>query len=224
MRCLFLDLASHHGLLACIDDRSVVASREIDHRIGDHELVPLFENTLKEAGWKSEDLTQVACVIGPGGFMSLRVAVAFANTLIHQLQIPGVGVHLSDVYRARACHGELCRTMTHKPVSSFDRAQDDTFLWLHSTKKHELFVRGFGEWAKVWPEATHITLEEFTGQSTQYTVRSWTGELIPEHESLVREKGFLPLELLSLESVLPALLQAQAYATKLLEPWYGREG
>ncbi|MFH0851499.1 MAG: hypothetical protein V1876_02005, partial [Candidatus Peregrinibacteria bacterium] len=172
MRAAFLDLASHRGLLACVTEEKVLASGPIDHRIGDHELVPLFEKTLKEAGWKSGDLTHVACVVGPGGFMSLRVAVAFANTLIHQLKIPGAGIHLSDLVAARVCHGEPClpaearkrrpgRTMTDTPVPSFDRAQDDTFLWLHSTKKHELFVRGFGSLASLWPEAAHVTVEDF---------------------------------------------------------------
>lgn len=113
MRYLFLDLASHSGLLACVEDQTIKASEPVDHRIGDHELIPLFEKTLDAAGWKAADLTHIACVIGPGGFMSLRVAVAFANTLMHQLKIPIAGIHLSDLYAARAPHPALRATLSH---------------------------------------------------------------------------------------------------------------
>ncbi|MDD5751468.1 MAG: tRNA (adenosine(37)-N6)-threonylcarbamoyltransferase complex dimerization subunit type 1 TsaB [Candidatus Peribacteraceae bacterium] len=101
MRILFIDLASHNGLLACVTEHHVVASVPLDHRVDDGELMTMLEKVLQEAGWKFADLTHVACVTGPGGFMSLRVAVALANTLVHQLKIPGTGVHLSDVYAAR---------------------------------------------------------------------------------------------------------------------------
>ncbi len=217
MRILFVDLASHHGLLACVEDQTVRAFEPVDHRIGDHELIPLFEKTLDAAGWKTNDLTHVACVVGPGGFMSLRVAVAFANTLIHQLKIPGAGIHLSDVYAAR--------------VSSPD------VLWLHSTKKNELFVRGFGSFDSFWPKATHITMEEFLEKlSSALSLRDipppeeegrrrthfWVGELIPEHEALLQEKKLQSAALRPLTDVLPAFLQRQTFADQLLEPWYGR--
>ena len=165
--------------------------------------------------------------------MSLRVVVAFANTLMHQLKIPGVGIHLSELCAARVCHGELCRTMTNVSVSSFDpserlgragRAQDDTFLWLHSTKKHELFVRGFGSLASFWPEATHVTVEDFFLQVAKIRESQlwWCGELIPEHEALCKEKNLQPVALRPLAEVLPAFLQKQTFTDKLLEPWYGR--
>ncbi|MDO8468933.1 MAG: hypothetical protein Q7S29_04210 [Candidatus Peribacter sp.] len=220
MRTLFLDLASHHGLLACVTEERILASQPVDHRIGDHELIPLFEKTLQTAGLQTGDLTHCACIIGPGGFMSLRVAVAFANTLMHQLKIPGAGIHLSDLIAARVCHGEPCRTMTDASVPSFDRAQDDTLLWLHSTKKHELFVRGFGSYASLWPEAAHVTVEDFLAQVPSGA--QWAGELIPEHEALFKDKKIRPAILRPAVEILPAFLSQQSFADTLLEPWYGR--
>jgi hypothetical protein len=181
MRALFLDLASHpstssgqaQGLLACVTGERVTALEAVDHRVGDHELIPLFERVLSTASWGSKDLTHVACVIGPGGFTSLRVAVAFANTLAHELTIPAAGIHLSDLYAARITpHPPLgCArgNLSHppSPLRSFGRAGwereqgEASFLWLHSTKKYELFVRGFGEFVKFWPEATHVSVEGF---------------------------------------------------------------
>jgi len=281
MRCLFLDLASHHGLLACTEDDVIAASEPVDHRIGDHELIPLFEKTLQAAGWKAGDLTHCACVIGPGGFMSLRVAVAFANTLIHQRRIPGAGIHLSDLYAARGPYlpsslsisqtsipqplplsiaqtsipptpflpgrkGEVAPSIAMLPLSSGEGVRGERlslkkglrgevgknksekggedFLWLHSTKKHELFVRGFGSYASLWPEAAHVTVEDFLLRAKEIRESSlrWCGELIPEHEALFQEKKLQPVTLCPLADVLPAFLGKQTFTEKLLEPWYGR--
>lgn len=126
MKCLFVDLASHDALLACVTEEEVVASESVHARISDAELIPMTEAVLKKAGWTYEDLDHLACIIGPGGFTSLRVAVTFVNVLSDQLGIPVAGIHLSDLYMARA--------------------ESDAY-WLHSTKKQQLFVRG-GKWSE----------------------------------------------------------------------------
>ena len=133
MKCLFIDLASKDGVIGCITD-AVVTSEDVSNRINDGELIPIVKGVLEEAGWKLSDLTHIVCVVGPGGFTSLRVAVTFANVLADQLEIPSAGVHLSEVYAART--------------------EDDVY-WLHSTKKDQLFVCG-GK----WEEPTLINVNE----------------------------------------------------------------
>ena len=201
MHTLFLDLASHgsstltagSGLIAAIADDRIVASESLDHRVDDAELVPAVESILKKAGWSYSDLTQIACVIGPGGFTSLRVAVALANTLSSQLKIPACGLHLSDVYAARSS----------APA-----------LWLHSTKKTELFVRVAHE------EPRCINLDEL--KVIIKKGMTWMGELIPEHQKIIDVVGALQASLRSLEEVLPGFLSAQKYEKRILQPWYGR--
>lgn len=197
MRILFVDIASHDGLIALCTKEGVIALKSIDHRIEDHELIACFESVLKKAKWKSAEITHIACVIGPGGFTSLRTGVAFANALAWSLKIPLAGVHLSDLYAARVS----------------DR-REHSFLWLHSTKKNELFVRGFGTYSKKWPEPAHVLLDEIPENIY------WFGELLPEH---IRSSWKdMPLE--SMEQVLPPFLQEQTYTDKSVVPWYGREG
>ena len=214
MRILYIDLASNKGLLALVTEKSVTASDHVDQRMGDQELMPRLEKLLQVAGCRFSDLTQVACVIGPGGFMSIRVGVALANTLADQLGIPVAGVHLSDVYAERMQKGK--------------RKKQDV-VWLHSTKKTELFVRGFGDYKKQWPEATHVTLEDFL-QSIKKPMQ-WIGELIPEHRTAIASAaevhGSTALTtgeppLLSLEEILPNFMQHQEFKQQILEPWYGR--
>ena len=205
MHTLFLDLASHNGFLAAVTADAVVASHAVDHRIGDHELIPLIETVLSEAGWTYADLTHVACVTGPGGFTSLRVAVTCANVLADQLRIPSAGVHLSELYRERSAVSD----------------QRSDVYWLHSTKKDQLFVRG-GQ----WKEPSLVVLADFL-QSCPKKL-SWCGELIDEHRKAIADVADMvslsnhesPLR--NIEEILPAFLAGLHYERKPLEPWYGR--
>jgi len=200
MNYLFLDIASHEGIIACANDTSVVASHACTNRLSDHELIPCVEKMLKQANWSYKDFTHIACVIGPGGFTSLRVAVAFANTLSDQLDIPAAGVHLSDLYSARIPNPQ-------SPI-----------LWVHSTKKSELFARTFD--CDPWPEPTHLTLEEFIKQAPKST--QWCGELIEEHAKEIIELGGKEVELSDPLDVLPVFLSKLEYNKDPLQPWYGR--
>lgn len=199
MKTLFLDLASHDALIACVDDASTVAFESVHARIGDHELLPMTEKVLASAGWSFEDLEGIACVVGPGGFTSLRVAATYANVLADQLGIGSAGIHLSDLYGAR--------------VGSGQRAAGSVY-WVHSTKKDQLFIRG-GEW-KV---PTLISLDELSVVSGQRSGFSWMGELIDEHCEII---GCDPIGLQSITDVLPGLLASAEYDKEIVEPWYGR--
>ncbi len=160
MKCLFLDIASHKGLLALTSDSEVLSSIEVDHKISDGELVSQLEELLTKGNISYQDLTHVACVIGPGGFTSLRVAVTCANVLADQLNIPLAPIHLSDLYHARSADA----------------------YWFHSTKKTELFVRG-GK----WNEPTLITLDNLKSELSSNP--EWMGELLPEHEAQLSLKS-----------------------------------
>jgi tRNA A37 threonylcarbamoyladenosine modification protein TsaB len=140
MRILFLDLASHDGTLACVTEQSVIAVEQIDHRIGDSAVIPRFQAVLDRVGWTDRDLTNIACITGPGGFTSLRVAVSMANALAHTLEIPMAGIHLSDFYHARAPGAKI---------------------WLHSTKADRLFMREYSG-----GEAPLISIQEIPREAS----------------------------------------------------------
>jgi tRNA threonylcarbamoyl adenosine modification protein YeaZ len=194
MITLFLDLASNSGSVALCRD-GAVHMQQIHHRIGDHEVLPIVKKLLEASKVKYEDLTQLACVLGPGGFTSLRSAVAFINALSFSLNIPSAGIHLSDLYRARS--------------------NDADAVWLHSTRKTALFIRQ--------PNDAEASLIEFTSLSQHLTGKqAWMGELIPEQRALVDSLGMKEAPLQSLEEALPFILADLTYEKKTLEPWYGR--
>lgn len=199
MRVLFLNLASHDGLIACISDNHVEASKSVNHRLSDKDLVPTIESVLSDAGWNFTDLTGIACVTGPGGFTSLRVAVTLASVLADQLKIPVAGIHLSDLCAARV---------------------KEKMIWLHSTKKTALFARTFDP---PWAEPTFVTLEDFNAQNSQLKTYSFVGELIPEHRAVIDELKITEATLKPMEEVLPTFVKALPFTKELpLLPWYGR--
>ncbi|MDA0376420.1 MAG: tRNA (adenosine(37)-N6)-threonylcarbamoyltransferase complex dimerization subunit type 1 TsaB [bacterium] len=194
MKTLFFDLASHEACIACVDDTSTVAFESVHARIGDHELLPMTEKVLASAGWSFEDLEGVACIVGPGGFTSLRVAATYANVLADQLCIPSAGIHLSELYNARV-------------KSDTSEVKSEDVYWMHSTKKDQLFIQG-GE----WEVPTLISIDDLSSLN-------WMGELIPEHREKITADH---VHLEPITDVLPGFLRAQKYDTQIVQPWYGR--
>lgn len=210
MHCLLLNLASHSGTIACVDETHIVHSVAVDHRIDDQQLMQLLEQLLKDARWSYQDLTHLACAVGPGGFTSLRVGVACVNALSWALHIPACGMHLSDLFQARM------------PTSSPSSHQE---FWLHSTKKQEIFVRGLGATARQFPDAECVKIDAFLaslGGSSRQQPFQWTGELIPEHREQVMAAGAREISLSPLQEILPRFLTSQNYSKETLTPWYGR--
>ncbi len=214
MHALFLDLASNNGTIACVTDDRVISSFAAGHRIDDAALVPHVEDLLKKAEWSFSDLTHLACVNGPGGFTSLRVAVALANTLISQLKIPACAVHLSELYVVRS------RSFLPSPPAPLPQAGEGGLFWFHSTKKTELFIRGFGSLAKDFPEPVCIGVDDLKKHVKKGIF--WMGELIPEQRKIVDDVGAVSASLSPLQAILPEFLTARTYSNHPLAPWYGR--
>lgn len=209
MKILCIDLASHSSqpgegaCVACVSGEKTEAICFIDHRIGDNGIMPVINDVMKEAGWNNKDLTNIACVTGPGGFTSLRMAVTLANVYGDQLNIPLAGVHLCDLYEARNPKSEIRNV-----------------VWLHSTRKTQMFARGFGEYASIWEEPTLVSLEDLEQKLPNEVVI--TGELIPEHREALVSKNVTYAPVLPIAEALPGFLSTLDYHSSPLVPWYGR--
>jgi len=196
MKFLFIDLASRDGMIAAVTEDTVVASEKVSNRISDGEIIPIVESVLGTASWNLKDITHIACVIGPGGFTSLRVAVTFVNVLADQLGIPSAGIHLSELYTSRS-----------SPLPLGEGLGEGAIYWMHSTKKDQLFVCG-GK----WEEPTLITLHDIP-------CGLWMGELLEEHEKAL---GAERAPLTPLCDILPNIVNLAEYSNEILRPWYGR--
>lgn len=200
MKCLFLDPAGFIGSIACVSDTETLALDVMDRRITDKDIIPLIDKTLAAAGWVYGDLTHLASVTGPGGFTSLRTGIALLNVFSDQLKIPLSGIHESDVYAAR--------------VSEAD------WVWCHSTRIDQFFVRGFGAYASLFPEPALIDVDVFANQISEGVL--WAGELIEGQQKKLTSKKMQQAELKPLGDVLPAVVKDLPFAMTALLPWYGR--
>src|SRR3989344_8033616 len=135
MRTLFLDSASREHSLALVEGQHTLLWESLPS-LGDALLTHL-EAALRKVKMAMQEITRIACVTGPGGFASIRTAVTAANTLAYALGIPVAGVHLSEVWAQRVPN----------PIPN----PNPSLLWLHSTRKNLLFVRGFGGLADTLP-------------------------------------------------------------------------
>ncbi len=201
---LFIDLCSHSKFIACLDEEKTLALTSIQDHTNEADLMPAIERLLSGIDCRLDDLRRIAAITGPGGFMSQRVELSLANALAWSLKIPIAGIHLSDLWATR-----IPKPSTPNPES---------FLWLHSTQKKTLFIRGFSALEKKWPNPTLISLDEAKSDIAKDAL--WIGELIPEHEESLALKRMQNLE--SIERVLPMLCKKQTYEEPPVLPWYGR--
>ena len=201
MHYLFFNIASHQATFAVVTEEGALALETVEDVVRDDQLPGSIEEVLREASITFKDLTHIACVVGPGGFTSLRVAVTYANVLADQLDIPLAGIHLADLCSAQC--------------------KEEDAVWLHSTKRQEIFVRGITKKADHWnwPDATHLPVEDAFASITS---SAWCGELIEEHIQLAEKKGMQKVQMAPLADVLPELLVHLHYEKKQLAPWYGR--
>ena len=202
MTYYFFNIASHHKCFALLHNGQIVALQETDEKISDADVVLQGEQLLQQANLQYSDCTHLACVVGPGGFTSLRVAVAYANTLADQLQIPVTGIHTSALLHAQSTVPD--------------------HIWLHATKRDAVFVRGFGAYAERWPEPVLLSLQTLQDQLSIGT--PWCGELLDDQKKQLASKNLHVVHLQDIHNVLPNFLENQRYTTALLTPWYGREG
>ena len=204
MLVLFLDTASKPSTLALCDEERTLGIASVEHT-KDIGIIPAIERLLKKAEKTYSDLTQTACVTGPGGFVSLRIGVAATNTLAYALDLPSAGVHLSDLWARRVRVGV--------------RNKEIPFLWLHSTRRTQIFARGFGTHTTQFPEATLVNLEEAANLRGEYV-----GELIPGHSKVLsRCTPLQGKDFPTLEETLPGFLKTCDYGKQQLLPWYGRD-
>lgn len=201
MHLLLIDTASHDQSLSIVTEKETVHTEHLVDQKDDALLQPTLEKLVSESKMTLQDLTHIACVSGPGGFMSLRTGCAMANALSFALGIPSASIHLSDIWAARI--------------------KEKNVVWLHSTKKELLFIRGFGKFATQWPQAQLISLAD--AKETIPKGAMFVGELIPDQKEMLT--NVQPAQnVLDVASVLPNLLVSLSYeADATLVPWYGRE-
>jgi tRNA threonylcarbamoyl adenosine modification protein YeaZ len=89
-------------------DGRLLASKVFEGRYRhSQELLPAVVALIEEAGLRLADLAAVVVGTGPGAFTGLRVGIATAKTLAHELCRPVIGIASSDALLAAAEAGAV---------------------------------------------------------------------------------------------------------------------
>jgi len=107
MLTLALEAATSTGSVAIVRDGELLASREVAMRSGaeDH-LLPAIDDSLREAGVTTRELSRVVCGAGPGSFTSLRVSASLAKGIAFARDIPLFAVPSLALIAADASLGD----------------------------------------------------------------------------------------------------------------------
>jgi len=99
---LALDTATNTIVVAAgRPDGTLIAARTFEGRYRhSQELLPAIERLVGGAGLLLGDLAGVVVGMGPGAFTGLRVGLATAKTLAHELGVPVVGISTSEALLA----------------------------------------------------------------------------------------------------------------------------
>jgi len=94
---LVLDTATNTIVVAAgTTDGAVLARESLEGRYRhSQELLPAVQRLLERAGLRLNDLAAVVVGTGPGAFTGLRVGLATAKTLAHELGVPVIGIATS---------------------------------------------------------------------------------------------------------------------------------
>ncbi|HYK96541.1 MAG TPA: tRNA (adenosine(37)-N6)-threonylcarbamoyltransferase complex dimerization subunit type 1 TsaB [Candidatus Dormibacteraeota bacterium] len=90
-----------------LDGRLIVARAFEARYRHSQELLPTVVELISEAGLRLPDLAAIVVGTGPGAFTGLRVGLATAKTLAHELRVPVIGIASSDALLAAADAGAV---------------------------------------------------------------------------------------------------------------------
>lgn len=97
MKVLGIETSGVAGGIALCEHQRIIAEKDFGGMHHGKELIPSIRTTLREAGWKPQDIELIAVDVGPGSYTGLRVGVTCAKTLAYVLNRPVIDVPVFDI-------------------------------------------------------------------------------------------------------------------------------
>lgn len=169
----------------------------IDPKNASEQILISIDNLIKQADIKLSDLKGIFVIKGPGSFTGLRVGIAVANQLAHQLKIPIIGLKTDEWWS--------------------NMTDEKDFVFLQSMNKAEVYISDFG--FKI--SDSILPIENLSGK------RKWLGQLSEDHLSKLPSTFTQITDVLSPEETWSRVIQTtnnkQQITYNLIEPYYGKE-
>ena len=172
----------------CIKKENEIFNKSIDNEITHSEkLLPLIDETLKEANLKLSDMTHLACSIGPGSFTGIRIGIATIKAFAKVLNAPIFSVSSLDI---------LAYTNTDISsdyvISMLDAKNSRVYYSMYKVNKLDNEVCVLEQLIDYSNDVIDIALEKISNVvlnldiTTQYSLKI-TGDCVSNYENICKE-------------------------------------
>ncbi len=117
MTTLGIDTSTHYGTVGLVADGNLKGEFTFNARESQSEkLLSTLDVLRNEVGVGLGEISRIAVSIGPGSFTGLRIGISTAKGLGHGLDVPVVGITLTDSYYSRVCEysGPVCTLISDR--------------------------------------------------------------------------------------------------------------
>ncbi len=93
MKILALDTSSARACIAILEDENVLIElNNTDEKTHSQKLMPMIDEAFKKTNLSLDDISLIACGIGPGSFTGVRIGITTAKAFMDSKNIAGVGI------------------------------------------------------------------------------------------------------------------------------------
>ncbi len=192
MDTLLINTSSRLNELIVFRAKKIVTSKRWQSNQNESENILEY---IKDLVKDFNSLGNIIVVTGPGGFTSIRVGVTIANTLAYSLNIKVSGITLPNLL-----------------AQSTDKKD---YLFLHTSTKKHIFVKGYGKYSKIFPQ-----MELYDIKTLINTIGNNQTEYIGEFLDNQRHNNFIKIHY---DINITKLFDTLEF-TDTVEPFYGRDG
>lgn len=93
MKILALDTSSKNASVAILEDNQILIElNNEDEKTHSQKLMPMIDDAFQKTSLTLNDISLIACGLGPGSFTGVRIGIATAKAFVDSKHIPCVGI------------------------------------------------------------------------------------------------------------------------------------
>lgn len=198
MNTLYINTALKQTHIAVFAGETLLHEKSWDGYFHEFDtLIPAVEAMLADAKMTIREIHQGVVCVGPGGFTSVRLGVSTANALSFALQIPFAAIDLFTL------------------LEHLHSQQKDLCIMIEANPE-EIFIKGVGRWAKVFPEARLMKLADVISLMDSEAI--CVGQVSEATRGALTHAKFLKQDM---KFSLP--WNSLNFSKEIIAPWYYKE-
>ena len=132
MKILAIDTSSKICGVAIIENEKILIKLiNDDEKTHSVKLMPMIDKAFKDTNLSLDDISLLACCIGPGSFTGVRIGIATIKAFTDSLNIPSIGVNSLEVLASSITSNGLV-------ASIIDAKNENCYFALYNKKNEDL--------------------------------------------------------------------------------------